>query len=144
MTLPTRRQGFARIVFDCVKSIKDAADKEEKRKAFVAAYAGYAVELPSLIRNNGLAQTVAFLEHKGRSGDGDSARATGARDLCKDFNKVLGDVFHYPANYEPGALSTSTFDYLVATRRALEASEYFKRFAESVLGADRGQRGAQT
>ncbi len=129
MTIPTRRQGFARIVFDRVKSIKNALDKGEKAKACVAAYAGYAVELPSLIRNSGLAQTLAFLEHKASD---ETARAEGARSLRADFCSVLGSL---PLD--------DTFDYLVATKRALEASDYFKRFAESVLDADRGQRGVQ-
>ena len=31
----------------------------------------------------------------------------------------------------------STPDYALCTRRALEAAQYFKRFAESVLGVDR-------
>ncbi len=113
-------------IFGLVKRVKSAPHQN--------AYAGYAVELPSLIRNNGLAQTLAFLEHKAQSDD--TARATGARDLREDVCEVLRGAAN-PADL-------GAFDYLIATRRALEASEYFKRYAESVLGADRSQRSVQS
>ena len=121
MTISTRRQNLALVIFGLVKEVKTATHRD--------SYAGYAVEMPSLIRNNGLAQTLAFLEYKASD---ETARADGARSLRADFCSVLGSL---PLD--------DTFDYLVATKRALEASEYFKRFAESVLGADRGQRGVQ-
>lgn len=122
MSLVTRRQHLALVIFGKVELVKSASYRN--------AYAGYAVELPSLIRNNGLAQTLAFLEHKASD---ETARAEGARSLRVDFCSVLGSL---PLD--------DNLDYLVATRRALEASEYFKRFAESVLDADRGQRAVQS
>ena len=110
-------------VFDLIEKIK-ATD-------CAAEYGAYAVELPAMIRHNGLLQSLAFLAHKGPA-SGVKARERAARQL----HDQLLDVLRRTDNDIDIAAMNSP-DYAVCTRCALEAAQYFKRFAESVLGVDR-------
>lgn len=117
----TRAQDNSLQVFYLIEQIKHAGHSAE--------YGAYAVELPALIRHNGLIQTLAFLAHKGPV-NGDKPREHAARQVHGHLLEVLCckvDDFDL----------MSTPDYALCTRRALEAAQYFKRFAESVLGVDR-------
>jgi len=90
-------------------------------------YARAALELALLVRRNGLAQACAFLGSGGHSEGDQDARAEARTQLARDLLATLGVK----------AIPEGTLEYLLLTRRALEAAEYFKRFAESVLEAER-------
>ena len=76
-------------------------------------------------------QTLAFLAHKGPA-KGVKPRERAARQL----HDQLLDVLRRTDN-DIDIAAMNSADYALCTRRALEAAQYFKRFAESVLGVDR-------
>jgi CRISPR/Cas system CMR-associated protein Cmr5 small subunit len=93
-----------------------------KSQRYAADYAQRALSLGALVRRSGLAQTLAFLERK----------KDPERELAKQFCALLGLGGARAASELPA------FEYALCTRRALELADYFKRFAESALRADRG------
>lgn len=119
--MQTRSQSLAGTVWQCVDGVasNDWADD----------YVGLCKRFPLLVLHNGLAQAVGYLlvlEGRGK------ARGTAAKHLLEDLAPLLLD------------LPTATVDelrkevvncelpvYRRLTRRALEASKWFKRFSES-------------
>lgn len=85
-------------------------------------YAGHAQELGFLVRENGLAQALAFLADKAQDSEGKSG--AGAKRLLEDVTCRLG------ASVEliQGA---PNMEYMRLTRAALEAAGWYKRFADT-------------
>lgn len=106
------------MVFD---RIQEAANSPYK-----AHYGALAVELPSMIRVNGLHQVLMYLE----SGINNTDRKAAANSLREHFISIIKP----PAT---AVRDLSSAEYAMLTRRALQAAQYFKRFAESVLKIDR-------
>ncbi len=119
----TRNQAVSSQVFDLIDEISKTPDQ--------AIYGVYAVGLASMLRMNGLQQTLDYLEH----GIQDPPRKAVATVLRGHLLRVL-DLQNIDT------LSGSA--YALASRRALRAAQYFKRFAESSLQAQRNGSGART
>jgi CRISPR-associated protein Cmr5 len=106
-----------------------AVDKEEQAKV-KDIYGGLCIKFPVMLRQNGLRQTIAFIEDKA-SGKDDRARAY--RLLRRHIAANLG--------LEEGKIvdrlrDMSALEIVRYTRLLLAAWVYYKRFAVSILGAE--------
>jgi CRISPR-associated protein Cmr5 len=100
---------------------------DDQRETAKKKYGSMAHKFPVLVRTAGLAQAVAFVEARGN----DDQRALMnhlAITVGKTDRKAL-----YEATRNAGLL-----EYMLLTRQVLEASVWFKRFAESVLDVQAG------
>jgi CRISPR-associated protein Cmr5 len=103
-------------------------------------YGNLCHEFPVLVRTCGLCQAIAFCADKAQSDE--NARAEAYKLLLKHVGKILG----VETNGKGGAddpllrkiLGADTTEYMLHTRRVLQAWVYFKRFAVSVLGVKTG------
>jgi CRISPR-associated protein Cmr5 len=118
--MKTLQQHMAVSALDRVKAFKGNATAEAQDK-----YSTMARKLPVLILSAGLVEALAFVESRG-----DNAQT-----------RLLDDVAH-TVNW-PGATSAETLaersrtaelgEYMLLTRRVIDALTWYKRYAESVL-----------
>jgi CRISPR-associated protein Cmr5 len=117
----TRDQILATRVYELVRQQEAAAQAGSKART---AYGSMAHKLPVLIRTAGLAQAVAFVETRGDDGQ---------RALLAHLEQALqlgkGQLAARSRGAELG-------EYVLLTRRSLDALLWFKRFAQSVLGVE--------
>lgn len=103
-------------------------------------YGNLCHEFPVLVRTCGLCQAIAFCADKAQSDE--EARAEAYRLLLKHIGKVLGVETNGAGGADDPLLKTiveaKTTEYMLHTRRVLQAWVYFKRFAVSVLGVKTG------
>ncbi len=123
------RNQLLRFAYQKVSQHEHHMDSDAK-----ATYGIWCHSLPALIRTAGLAGAYAFLLHK----KGESGKALGFKWLLEDLQDIPGvrgitllDVAHGKVNPE-----LRTTEYVILTRRTLQALPYFKRFAVSVLKVD--------
>ena len=117
--------------------VREVATKPQKVREI---YGNLCHEFPVLVRTCGLCQAIAFCADKAQSDE--KARAEAYQLLLQHIGKVLG----VETNGTGGAddplltkiLQASTTEYMLHTRRVLQAWVYFKRFAVSVLGVKTG------
>ena len=103
-------------------------------------YGNLCHEFPVLVRTCGLCQAVAFCADKAQSDD--KERAEAYRLLLQHIGKIVGKE----TDGKGGAndpllkeiLKAEATEYMLHTRRVLQAWVYFKRFAVSVLGVKTG------
>lgn len=121
--MQTRAQRDAIKALEQVKAVSHSDDKELKTRYAVLAY-----RFPIMVRQNGLQQALGFIQ--GKSGlDIKSAESW-------FLNHVAG-VLQIPAdNIIETVMGASLKQYCYYTRRCLEASIWYRRFAESVLKID--------
>lgn len=94
------------------------------------AYGGLCHKLPVLIQKNGLCQTVAFLDSKAV----DESPLGRAHALVRDhLAKTLDQTGSGLATY---VARVPIEEYMRATRTALVAWTFYKRFAVSLLGVE--------
>lgn len=125
--METLQQRMAKSAYDNVT----AFDKLKPGKANEASrnkYGSMAHKLPILIHNAGLAQALAFVESRGSEEQ---------RRLLDDVAQTMG----LPNATTGPALATLSrtadlAEYMIITRRVLDALLWYKRFAESVLGVE--------
>lgn len=110
-TKPTRDQQRAQAAFRKVSAKKGKKDAED--------YGRQCLRLPTLIRQDGLCLTLAFLSGKGAS-------KPYFADLTKDFLEILGTTTEEIRNV--GAVK-----YQIVSRDAIRTAVWFKRYAEGVL-----------
>lgn len=115
-----RTHTLARAAYDCVN--------KRRNDGFKTKYGALAHQLPSMIMQNGLAQSTGFLvakgkqEHRALLDDVNSVvRATGATDTAD------GERLHHRV------IASDINRSILLTRRCLEASGWLKRYAQSVL-----------
>jgi CRISPR-associated protein Cmr5 len=119
----TRRQALLAQALRHVQALPDDA-------AVRRVYGGLCHTLPVLVRRNGLCQTVAFLNAK--AGDG-SPQKRAYTLLCDHLAVTLRQSSPALLPYVAGL---SLAEYVQATRTVLAASEFYKRFAVSMLGVE--------
>lgn len=139
-------------VFLKVNSVAEKARAEEKNADAQKAKADYgklALQMPMLIRRNGLIQALLFAQDQGQPKQNVSEPISGCRQFFLDFCLLrLPEIAAVPtlASFAAGdsadavvkaidALSLEP-DYIHVTRFAMRHAEWFKRFAQSVLDAD--------
>ena len=84
-------------------------------------------KLPSLLQQCGLCQTVAFLQAKG-------AKGAHARVLADLAEVVLDSTQNADTTLAQKARSAELREYQWLTRNTLQCSNWFKRYAEALLG----------
>jgi CRISPR-associated protein Cmr5 len=94
-------------------------------------YGRLCLRLPTLISNNGLCQTLAFLEAKGAAIE----KKPEYKNLMGDLAVATGDATNWE-EYANLARTSSGSSYIRLTAEALRCSLYFKRYAEAVLRVD--------
>lgn len=103
-------------------------------------YGNLCHEFPVLVRTCGLCQAIAFCADKAQSDE--KARAEAYRLLLTHIGKILGVETNGAGGAEGSLideiLGADTTQYMLYTRRVLQAWVYFKRFAVSVLDVKPG------
>ena len=91
-------------------------------------YGGNCLRLPAMIHQNGLCQTLAFLEAK-------SAKYPWFSRLLNDLAAVTG-LAHTGGQFAADTRGADLGTYQRYTREALASATYLKRYAEAVLRAE--------
>jgi len=134
--MKTLSQSTMQQALDLVREVAEVTkDKETRDK-----YRDLCHEFPVLVRTCGLCQAIAFCADKAQSDE--DARAEAYRLLLRHIGKVLGIETDGAGGSEGSLideiLGADTTQYMLHTRRVLQAWVYFKRFAVSVLGVKTG------
>ncbi|MCL6536311.1 MAG: type III-B CRISPR module-associated protein Cmr5 [Armatimonadetes bacterium] len=117
--------------------VREVGGKSERVRTI---YGNLCHEFPVLVRTCGLCQAIAFCADKAQSDE--KARAEAYRLLLQHIGKILGVETDGNGGADDPLLKTilqaGTTEYMLHTRRVLQAWVYFKRFAVSVLGVKTG------
>lgn len=123
----TLQQEYAQEVYKRVESFgqRNAKDTPERKQ-----YGAMAHKFPVLVRQAGLIQTLAFVNTRGKEAH---------KVLLGDLAQVVAGQSHdeFVSQCREADLTT----HMWLTRQTLSALEWFKRFAQSVLGVDPGEEG---
>ena len=122
--LQTRSQRYAQAAFACVQKI--ANDKTANGKTLAEKYQSYARNLPTMILQCGLAQTVAFVQAK-QEVDKDKPVDAYAHWLA-DMQTVLENT-----KLCQQAREADLSAYMLLTYQALDAAGWLKRYAEALI-----------
>lgn len=98
---------------------------EVRNQSFASDYRSLAVKTPSLILTNGLGQTLAFLQAKGK--DEHNMLYKHISDWLKQQLKLNDDLLEWIVE------KATSQQYRLATMEALALLQCLKRFAEAVL-----------
>lgn len=124
----TREQKRAKEAYALVKAYERKSDALEKK-----AYGSMAHRFPALLRSAGLAQAVAFVDSRGKE-----EHKQYLLDLAKvvaHMNNKHGEALEWLRERSHKA---ELPEYLHLTRETLAVSDWFKRFAQSVLKVEGG------
>jgi CRISPR-associated protein Cmr5 len=124
--MKSRAQRYSSTAFSQIELFAGSLT-DDQRETAKKKYGSMAHKFPVLVRTAGLAQAVAFVEARGD----ESQRALMdhlAVTVGKSNRKALYDATR----------TTDLLEYMLLTRQVLEASVWFKRFAESVLDVKSG------
>lgn len=116
----TRQQAWAKAAFDAVRGVADARDATLEKK-----YATHCMKAPTLLRQAGLVQAIAFLRTRGPEG----------KRYVDDLAKALGKD---TTRLQTDAHSAALPDYMRLTRDAAGAASWFRRFAQAELKQEEG------
>lgn len=113
-------QKWARLAYGHIQLAERQARKDK--------YGGLWMRLPFLVMTNGLSQAVAFVASK-------------VKPEHPEFQWVLSDlaaILGFNANTVQTQVQTiqTTQGYALATRKVLDASIWYKRYAEGIYGLD--------
>ena len=121
MSITTRSQEYLKLAEKLVGEV------EPKDGGMKKIYGGLCHKFPVLVLTCGLCQAVAFSCDKA-TGESDRAKAHGL--LLEHVAKVLGSSREQLTEH----IRTAPLEeYMLDTRRVLDAWSYFKRFAVSIL-----------
>ena len=136
-------------VFLKVNAVAEKARAEEKNTIAQKAKADYgnlALQIPMLIRRNGLIQALLFAQHQARPNQDENGSISGHRQFFLDFcllrlpdNALVPTLVSFVPEDSADAVVKAIDDlswkpdYIHVTRFALRQAEWFKRFAQSVL-----------
>ncbi|MDD5333030.1 MAG: type III-B CRISPR module-associated protein Cmr5 [Rhodoferax sp.] len=128
--MKTRSQNYAERAWGCVHPLHPDAS------LLVASsdakdYRSHAMSLPVMILQCGLAQTVAFVQHKG-------VEDKSYREWLEHLHLVLDKA---GSNFVSDSRTVGVMDYMLLTRQALEAASWLKRYAEALIPASEELRG---
>lgn len=111
----TRQQRWAKHAFEAVRRVADGGESEREK------YATHCMKAPSLLRQAGLVQALAFL--RTRSDEGKRY----VEDLARALDAQSGTALQTRAH------SAALPDYMRLTRDALEVAGWLRRFAQAEL-----------
>lgn len=118
--LQTRSQRYAQKAFACVQKIANDKTLAEK-------YQSYARNLPTMILQCGLAQTVAFVQAK-QQVDKDNKPVDAYAHWLADMKTVLENKELCKQAREAGLSA-----YMLLTYQTLDAAGWLKRYAEALI-----------
>lgn len=132
-----RTQKYAERAYPKVESMR--ADKQiyqdekeyKKKRELEAEYRTQALNLPIMILQSGLAQTIGFLMAK--KGDGeDNTKPLAFKTILQHLESLLSDELQGQSLHNKVITSNLT-EYQLLTRKALEASSWLKRYTQALL-----------
>ncbi|MGC1378518.1 MAG: type III-B CRISPR module-associated protein Cmr5 [Anaerolineales bacterium] len=129
--MKTLSQEYANTVYQQVQKYVDKpeGDKPEKERK---QYGAMAHKLPILVRQAGLLQAITFVYTRGKPGH---------TNLLKDLAQTV--CKNDPESFLGKCRTDELSDYIWLTRKTLAALEWYKRFAESVLGVKASDDGGE-
>lgn len=123
----SRSQIYAQKVYEQVSRLeKEWGEEEPKRKK----YGSMAHRLPVLVRKAGLAQALSFVDSRGSEEQ---------KKLLEHLAQVVGE-----GNAEAllrKSREAELPEYMRLTHEVLAALLWYKRFSQSVLGVEEGEKG---
>lgn len=127
--LHSRDQELAKTVYEQVSAFKQLhTNAEGKTDKKVKQYGSMAHKLPLMIRSAGLAQSLAFVQVKGKK----PAYKQLLDDLAQTLDQSSGEEFVNQSRI------VSLDEYMFLTQNALAALLWYKRYAQSVLDVEPG------
>ena len=119
-----RSQEQAAVIYALVERIRDDERKEQKR------YGALCHRFPLLVRESGLVAALGFLAAK------DGGEQTPEGKLLAHYAEALGYADGDGEALRGYCVACDLAEYRRLTRAALQAAEWFKRYAEAVLKVD--------
>lgn len=137
-TMQIRTQKYAEIAYPKVESMR--ADKQiykdekeyKKKRELEAEYRTQALNLPTMILQSGLSQTIGFLMAKSKSDNENSAKPLAFQTILQHLESLLKDELQGQSLHHKIIKSNLT-EYQLLTRKALEASSWLKRYTQALL-----------
>lgn len=106
-----------------------------KKQGYQAKYGSLARKMPSLVQTNGLAQTLAYLEAKGKRNDPKSRKEHFVVAFDHLSNWICDNRLRIgTGNLLSRVLKMDNQSYRLITNEALAFLQWLKRFAEAELG----------
>jgi CRISPR-associated protein Cmr5 len=138
MTVSTRRQDVLVAAMKRVNSVK-SPDGTDRTKDIAKKYGVLCHKLPIMIRNDGLAQTIAWIEEK--SSDARTKPAGSASSLAEAYQHLRAHVAETLGMTDASTLAgkivnAGSRDYQRYTATLFDAWVFHKRFAVSLLGVE--------
>ena len=124
--MQTRSQQYSKKVFEQITGLDLAEDKQKE-------YGSLCHNFPVMVMRSGLSQAVAFVWVKS-SDDEKSPQA----QFLKNLSEITGKTNESPKAFQERINTLLLADYQRMTRIILNASIWYKRFAESLLGVKTG------
>lgn len=119
---------------ECMRADKQIYQDEKeykKKRELEAEYRTQALNLPIMILQSGLAQTIGFLMAK--KGDGeDNTKPLAFKTILQHLESLLSDELQGQSLHNKVITSNLT-EYQLLTRKALEASSWLKRYTQALL-----------
>ena len=116
----TLQQEYAQKVYEKVEQIRDSPERTQ--------YGAMAHKFPVLVRQAGLIQALAFVHTRGKEAH---------KMLLEDLAQVVAGQSAGEFVHQCQGADLTAYTWL--TRQTLVALEWFKRFAQTVLGIDPGE-----
>ncbi|MDK4681148.1 type III-B CRISPR module-associated protein Cmr5 [Kingella negevensis] len=128
-----RSQKYAQDAYPLV----DAMINDDLKKG----YRTQALNLPNMILQSGLCQTVGFLLAKGKAKQEDEKSS---KEKENEYSKVLSHLaqllkYSSKEDFHQKMLSMNITEYQLLTRKALDASGWLKRYTQAMLSDDEGK-----
>jgi CRISPR-associated protein Cmr5 len=118
----TKNQQLAEITYKLVTTLKKEGKPDQQQR-----YGGMAHNLPALIRSAGLCQALTFVETRDDPG---------CKTLLDHIAKTVQGEQSSTEKLLAAARTSELLEYIRLTREVLQALNWFKRFAQSVLETD--------
>jgi CRISPR-associated protein Cmr5 len=120
--MQTIQQKYAQSVYQQITQFASPYNKQECKE-----YGSMAHKLPVLVRQAGLIQALAYVHTRGK----DSQKV-----LLEHLAQTLG---YSRDDFLQKARTAELPEYILLTRQTLWALEWYKRFAQSILGVEPGE-----
>lgn len=106
----------------------------KKRRELEAEYRTQALNLPTMIMQSGLSQTVGFLLAKSKSeiGNSDKTKPMAFKKILDHLTDLLKDEIGN-SHLNDVVIQSSITEYQLLTRKAIEASSWLKRYTQALL-----------
>jgi CRISPR-associated protein Cmr5 len=122
----TRQQKWASKALQCVKAAKSPQGEKAEKKRDEKKYATHCMKGPSILRQAGLVQALAFFKTRGDEG----------KRYASDLEAIVAQGDGGKKQLEERAHSAELPEYLALTRDVVAAAVWLRRFAQAELKTD--------